>query len=224
MKPTPTGIAVRRATEADAPLVADLVALADRSGGAVLSYAALFDLSEGEAQALLRQLAELDELGQELCWPNFYLIERGGVAAGGLAAWVEGAQGLSSAAMRGQLLAYALGTERFLAARARLQLLEQIDLPRTPHALQLDSIALLPTHQGQGLLRPLVAEAVADQLRHYPSVHTAEIHLLDSNARALHAYAQLGFTEVGRSHSADPAVSALVSGTGRVALKKLIAV
>ncbi len=222
MKPAPPGTHIRRATEADAPLVAQLIALADRSGGDRLSYQTLFDLSEADAHHLLLQLAELDELGQELCWPNFYLIEREGQVAGGLAAWVETAHGLSSAAARGQLLAFALGAERFLAAKSKLQLLERIDIPRAAHTLQLDSIAMLPAFQGQGLLRPLMQAAIADQLMHHPSVHTAEIHLLENNHRARHAYEKLGFTEIKHTHSDDPALQALISGSGRVALKKLI--
>ena len=224
MKPTPEGIVVRRATEADATFVAELVALADRSGGELLSYAALFGLSETEALSLLGELAELDLEGQELCWPNFTLIEQYGQRVGGLAAWVEAAHGPGSSVAKGQLLAHSLGTERFLAARERLQRLEAIDLPRTPHSLQLDSIAILPSHQGHGLLRPLMQGAIADALRHYPHVHQAEIQLLENNARARHAYEKQGFTAVRHSHSDDPLVPQLVSGTGRVLLKKLISV
>jgi ribosomal protein S18 acetylase RimI-like enzyme len=211
---------VRPATEADAPTLARLIELADRSGGTRLSYQGLFELTDTEAQSLLQELAATDLEGQELTYPNFLLIEQQGQIAGGLAAWVEGADGLPSTLIKGQLLAHVLGAQRVLAAKDRIALLSEIELKRTEGALQLDSIAIFPDHQGQGLLRPLVEAAILRFKDNNAELRRAEIHLLIENERARKAYERLGFRKERESKSTKPELTSVVSGTGFLLLAR----
>jgi hypothetical protein len=63
---------IRPATESDAPTVARLIELADRSGGERLSHQGLFGLTDAEAESLLLDLAATDLEGQELTHPLFF--------------------------------------------------------------------------------------------------------------------------------------------------------
>lgn len=211
---------IRPATEADAPIVARLIELADRSGGDQLSHQGLFELTDAEAETLLLDLAATDLEGQELTYPTFLLIEQGGKIAGGLAAWVEGADGLPSSLIKGQLLAHLLGAQRVLAAKDRIALLAEIEVKRTEGALQLDSIAILPQYQGMGLLRPLVEAAILRCKESHPKVRHAEIHLVIENLRARTAYERLGFRASRETKSAHPKITDLISGTGFLLLTR----
>lgn len=214
MRPT-----FRVAQEADAPHLLEILCLAEASGGPFIPYARLFDLSAAEVRATLLELLEVDALGCELCWPNYWVAEVEGQVAAGLAAWYEGAEGLPSAQLKGQLLAQALGRERLLAAKPRLALLGALDIPRVPGTLQLDAIAVLPTYRGHGLAAQLIG-AVEAHHRALGYRGPVTIQLMAENAAALRCYTQLGYTEAERRTASAPEVPTYVPGTTRLALVK----
>jgi ribosomal protein S18 acetylase RimI-like enzyme len=212
----------RPASEADVPFLVDCILLAEGAGAGPIAYQQLFGLDDHALRALLTDICEVELMGCELCYPNFYVAEVAGQPAAATAAWIESLDGIPSGTLKAQLLAQVLGAERFLAARPMLELLSTIDIPRTPGALQLDAIAVLDAYRGKGLLQHLLSHIEADFSARQPAPEHVQILLMRENLRALSAYEKAGYRVVTETHSDDPIIPTLVPGTGRLLLTKAL--
>lgn len=204
------------------PFLVDCILSAESSGQGSTTYERLFELSREELTEALAEICELDLVGLELCWPNFWVAEAADMYAGALAAWFEAADGTPSNLLKAQLWAQVLGAERFLAARGALLALQAVEIPRTAHALQLDAICVLPDFRGQGVLAALVQAAITDGLQTGNDSFLAEILLLSNNDRACKAYEKLGFRKVNLLESSNPQVFSKLGATGRLQMQRTV--
>lgn len=211
---------LRRATESDVPFLVRCIRAAETGKTTETTYERLFGLSSSELEGLLTEICEADIPGCELCYPNFWIAEEDQIPAGGLAAWVEATEGLPSSFLKGQLLAQAMGKQRFLAARPKLEALAGVDILRSPGYLQLDAIFVEESFRGKGVLEALVGHILAQ----YGEVPVAQILLVGGNDRALRAYTRLGFALKDQTQTDDRATAELLGGSGRLLLEKHLAV
>lgn len=212
---------LRPAIQEDVFFLTEAIHAADSAGTGRVSFQRIFGLSNLQLRYLLADLADTDIVGNEYSYPNFWVLETpAGTPLAATAAWVEAADGLGSNLIKAQQLSYILGAERWQAARPKLAQLGAIDIPRQPGALQLDSIYVRPSVRGQGLLPILLSRVMKQVAGQYPEAEKAQILLLEGNERALAAYRKCGFAEVRRIHTDNPAVAALVAGTGRILMER----
>jgi len=211
---------IRAATAADLETIVDAIVDAERSGTDQSVYERLFDLSAAEFRDLLRRVLELgdddDPGGHELSWRSFVVLEEEGVVLGACAAWVEAADGLPSALVKAQLLAHALGAERFRAAAPRLRALATLDLPRTASRIEIESIHVPAATRRRGLGRRLVEGAIAAVARAHPDADTVEILSAEGNLSSTRLFESLGFRVAGRREATTPELRALFPGTARL--------
>lgn len=214
---------LRPATEADLPFLVEAIVAAEKSGTDRLSYCTLFGLTEPEVRAMLAEILAEDLPGQELCISGFMVAERDGEPAGTACGWVEGSAARGSAIVKANLLAHFVGRERIAAAAPRLAQIAPLVVPRTPGALQIESVYVSPAFRRLGVCERIVAGIEQRALASPEPPARGQIIVAAGNEGALRVYRRCGYAETLRRSSDDPAVSALLPATARVLLERRFA-
>ncbi len=217
-----SGLVFRRATLADLDFVATAIIEAERSGTGHTVYERVFDLPPDALRALVESLLREEIPGSELCCDNFVLALADGAPVGGIATWIEAQGNPPSSIVRANMLAWALGAERWRAAQSRLQLLAAVDVPRAAGALQVESVYVVPSHRGGGVTRAIIEHAIAECRAAQPEVEKAQILSVVENEPSRRAFSRAGFTIARRIQSESPELAALFPGTGRLLWERSI--
>lgn len=189
---------------------------AERSGADSTMYERALAVLPTELAPLLRALIAEDIPGSELCLSSFLLALDAGAPVGCIATWIEADGNAPSRIVRTNMLAYALGAERWRQAQPQLARLSAIDIPREPGTLQIEAVYTAPSHRGRGVIRAVIEDAIERCRAEHPTVRKAQILSVVANEPSARAFAKSGFTATRRTHSDDPAVTALFPGTGRI--------
>ena len=213
-------IRIRNAVEADIPFLIEGIIAAEKSGTEKLSYCTIFNITESELRTLLAIVLAEDITGQELCVSGFLVAEMNEQRAGAVCSWVEGADGKSSAILKGNLLLHFLGRERIAAAAADLKLMEQLSLARTNGALQLESVYVSAAYRGRGICGKLLATHQQRAQREHPGLSRGQIILAKSNDSAYAAYEKSGFRITAERRSQSPRVLELLPASCRILMEK----
>jgi GNAT superfamily N-acetyltransferase len=211
-----------RGTIADLDFVTTAIVAAERSGTSYTLYERLFELTPDELVDTLRSMLREDIPGSELCCESFVLALVDGIPVGCIAAWIEAEDGPASHIVRANLISHTLGQERWMAARHRLELVAEIDLPREPGALQIEAVYVTEAHRGKGIPGQLIQRALAETRAQKPHVRKAQILSVPGNERSFRAFSRAGFAVAQRTHSDAPAVAALLPGAGRILWEKVL--
>lgn len=209
----------RPAQPSDAAFLAACIIAADASGTELVSYQKIFNLQPSELGQTLEEIAGEELPGQELTWNNFVIAESGGQPAGVCAGWIEAHDSLPSGALKAQIWATVLGRERYLAARENLELVSQLTIDRTPGALQLDSLLVLPTFRGQGLAAKLFDYHICRFRNQSPELGKAQLLVMSDNESAVRAHEKVGFTRVLKKTCDDPRILQLLPGRSRTLME-----
>jgi hypothetical protein len=209
----------RRATRADLEFITTTIIEADKSGTPATLYERVFDLAPADLTRLLRQVLQEDIAGSELYCESFWLAIEAGQPVAGLATWVEGADGLPSNLIRANLLSSALGMSRWKLAEPRLRALSSIEIRRTPGALQLESVYVVPSRRGKGLVGELIAHALAHV---EPGILLAQVLVAVGNLRSERAFSKAGFEVSARTIASEAALKELFPGEGRLLLERAV--
>lgn len=212
-------ISVRTAGPQDLVFIVEGIIQAEKSGGDILPYTALFDISEAETRQLISDIMDEEISGQEWHLPHFRILFRDGEPAACLSAWIEGAEGSPSGLLKAQAMAWFLGG-KWQAASDRLEQLKNIQLPRLTGALQLECIYTAPGFRGQGLAGILIEHTIREFRSSHPEMLQVEIQLLSSNDAALRSYTKCGFLKRTSITSPEPEILTLLPDNTRVSLVK----
>jgi ribosomal protein S18 acetylase RimI-like enzyme len=184
---------IRPAIEDDANLIADAVIASVSAGTDTVIYEKLFELDRAELVVLLRQIATEDIEGQELTYPNYFILtDDTQNTLGCCAGWIEQQSNIQKA----QIWAYYLGVERWNNAKSKLESLSDFGFEREQGTFQLDGVYIVPECRGKGLGATLI-QMVTDELKKlHPEISKAQIILFKQNISALKAYMNAGYSVV----------------------------
>jgi GNAT superfamily N-acetyltransferase len=216
-------LSLRRATLGDLDFVTTAIIEAERSGTEQGVYERVFGLGRGDLAALLADVLREEIPGSELCCSNFLLALDAGVPVGGIATWVEADGEPPSNLVRANLLSYALGAERWVAARPRLELLAGIDTPRAVGAGQIEAVYVAATHRGRRIAQALIERAVDAWRAERPDVAKVQISSVLENAQSLRAFERAGFSVVRTTRADGDALRAIFPGTGKILWERAVA-
>ena len=211
-----SALSYRRAPIDDIAVVTAAILEAERSGTARCSYERVFDLDQGELEALIDAMLREDVPGSELSCESFLLAIAGGEPVGAIATWIEGEGGQSSSFVRASLLGYTLGAERWAEAMPRLALLGAIDIPRMEGAAQIESVYVAPAHRGRRVAALLIEHALDAYRASHPGVKLAQILSVLGNEQSLRAFTHAGFSIARETRSDRPELLALFPAAGRI--------
>ena len=128
---------LRPATINDAPFLAQTIIEAEKSGTDKLSYSTIFGFSEKMTYKYLIDIFEEDIKGCELSVSSFTIAESNGEVAAALSSWVEGAEGIPSAQIKGNLLNYIFPSMCIERAKDVGKIIQDLHVEYLPRTLQI---------------------------------------------------------------------------------------
>lgn len=203
-------IHIRRATANDHDLIIEAIIAAEKSNSPILSYSAIFGISEEEVGSLLKEVLDEDVEGQEICASHFLVAEVDGEPAAACASWIEGKNDLSSGQTKASILFHLLGHERWSAAEQKLKAISETNPDRAKGAMQLESVYTRPAFRGKGLTALLIREHARLLKQEFAGLSKAQVILLKNNTSAISAYAKAGFEQVTERTGSSTLLSALL--------------
>jgi ribosomal protein S18 acetylase RimI-like enzyme len=214
-------ITIQQATATDKEFIIESILEAEKSGTSLLSYSAIFNLSEKEFIGTLNNILDEDITGQELCLSGFLIAKVEGKNASAICSWVEGEVGQSNM-LKANTLMYFIGKEKFIAASESIMLLDEVSIPREEGAIQLECIYTKKEFRGLGLSKKLIAEHIAVHKKRRPDINKAQIILMANNDSAVSAYEKAGFHIAIKKKANNPNVSNLLPGNSKLLMEKII--
>jgi ribosomal protein S18 acetylase RimI-like enzyme len=215
-------ISFRSAAPSDKDFLITTIIEAEKSGSNIISYCAIFSINEEELKALLGRILDEDIEGQELYIPGFLIAEVDGEPAAAISAWIENETGMSSNIIKSNLLMYCLDRDTLINATPALQLMNEINVPRSAGALQIESVYTAEKYRGLGLVSKLVDEHIRRNREAGKVFDTAQVILLQNNVSARKAYEKTGFAVVKEKTCADKAILKLLSCDTKILMEKKI--
>ena len=133
-------INIRKATEADKDFLITSIIEAEKSGSDIISYCAIFSITEEELRAALNNMLDEDMEGQELNISGFLVAEVDDEKAAALNTWVENANGMTSSMIKSNLLMYFIDRQAILNAAPAMALMNAVNIHRDNNALQIECV------------------------------------------------------------------------------------
>ncbi len=215
-------ITTRQATVADKAFVVTAITEAEKSGGNTVSYCNLLDITEQEFSDMLSNMLDEEIEGQELYIPSFLIALVDGIPAAASCSWVEQGGNMASSTLKSNLLMYHTNRSVLLAAMPAISILKEVNIDRTPGALQIESIYTSPQFRGMGLSGMLITEHINRHKTTNPAVNKAQITLLGCNEAARSAYTKAGFVLAQEKKSDNPIIFKLLFCDRKIMMEKTI--
>ena len=212
-------VVLDRATQAERRFLVESIIAAEKSGTEMLSYSSIFGLATERVEALLDTILKEDFEGQELCVSGFLVARVNGALAGAACSWVEGASGLASTLIKGNLLQHYLPDESLQFAQQHFSLLDRLSLGREKSAIQLESVYVRREFRGARVAGQLISRHIELGRAADPSLTKAQVILAESNAAALGSYEKLGFRAVAKCHVDDPKILEILPSDTKILME-----
>ncbi|MEI8203705.1 MAG: GNAT family N-acetyltransferase [Bacteroidota bacterium] len=187
-------IELRQAKVCDVDFLIEAIIEAEKSGSDKISYCTLFDLSEQELKAILRNILAEDIEGQQLCISGFAVVCVGDKAVATCCSWIEGQDGMSSSIITGSLLGEYIPDLNFKIGAEKNDLLKSIHIEREKGSLQIESVYTRPEFRGKGFIRKLIQYHCKNKSENQKGVDKIQIIVAESNTSAFTAYQKMGFS------------------------------
>jgi len=186
---------IRKAVGADNDFIADAIIAAEKSGTEKAAIATIFNLPESEIKKNLAACLQEETTGSELSLDSYLLAEKKGEAVAAVAGWIEGYEnGISSRAIRTNLIQYFFPKESISAAYANSSVIQGLLIEREKLSLQIEYVYTKTEHRGQGLATGLIKQHIQNAIFHYPLLKKVQVQVFSNNTGAVTVYEQLGFT------------------------------
>jgi GNAT superfamily N-acetyltransferase len=212
----------RKATNSDMDFIIETIIASEKSGTDILSWSAILGISERNVANLVRSVLEEEIEGQEWHLGHFWIMLDGDDQyAGALSAWIEGINGSPSGVLKAQAISW-FEKEAWASAQHNLQIVQKLNIPRIPQALQLENIYIRNEFQGLGLGKLLIESALQYELEAESAIEMAEIQLMSNNTKAMRAYTKCGFLKRLEIAENDPKILHLLPGDKRISLMRLL--
>ena len=215
-------IIIRPATAEDKEFIITSVIEAEKSGSDVVSYCAIFSITEEEFKELLGEILDEGIEGHELYIPNFLIAEMDNEKAATISTWLEKENGIASNIIKSNLLLFFLDRDKILNATPSLSLMNEVNITREEKTLQLECVYTVPKFRGHGLTRQLIDEAIKLKQEAGFTFNKVQVIVLKNNQNALNAYRKAGFTIIQEKQCTDKAILSLLPCDTKVLMERKI--
>jgi ribosomal protein S18 acetylase RimI-like enzyme len=213
-------IEIRQATEADKEFLIESIIEAEKSGSDIISYCAIFSITEEDFRTALSGMLDEDMEGQELNISGFLIAEVEGEKAAALNTWVENASGMSSSMIKSNLLMYFLDRQAIINAAPAMALMNEVNIHRDSGALQIESVYTTEKYRGLGLSSKLINEHIRLKQALGVPFNKVQVILLKNNKAAQKAYQKAGFTVVAEKRCTNPTILNLMPCDTKILMEK----
>jgi ribosomal protein S18 acetylase RimI-like enzyme len=153
----------------------------------------LFGLKQPEVEEILKQCLNHETNGCELSLSSYNIAEINGKAIASVGAWVEAENGISSASLKGSLLAYVLPQNAFLKFKETGKIIRDLYFETIPGTLQIGVVYVDINYRGLGLAGALINNHIMRVTTRNPDIKEVYIQVFGNNVTAIKAYEKLHF-------------------------------
>jgi GNAT superfamily N-acetyltransferase len=211
-------IVIRQAKANDKEFIINSIVEAEKSGSDMISYCAIFSITEHELHDILGNILDEEMDGQEFCISNFLVAEVDGQKAAALSTWIEQGSGM----IKSNLLLYFLGGDKITIAAPHLSLLNEINIRREAGALQVECVYTDKKFRGLGLIKQLIEESIKWRLTQGNSFTKAQVILLKNNDSAIRAYEKAGFSIAQEKQCPEKNILKILPGDAKILMERKI--
>jgi len=183
----------RRASLLDIDFVIDTIIEAEKSGTNILSYSEIFEISENEVRNYLKLALEEEINGCELSISSFILAEMDKKIAGAVSVWLEGAEGLSSSVLKGNLLSYVMPNDLLMKAKMKAEYIKDAHIDYQVKTFQLGLVYVCEEFRGLQLAKKMIDFAIEMLNELYADIQKMQVQVFTNNTSAIKAYEKAGF-------------------------------
>jgi ribosomal protein S18 acetylase RimI-like enzyme len=206
---------VREATLNDVDFIVEAIIEAEKSGGAKLSYSAVFNLNEEEIRKIFRSmlLEEID--GCEFSITSYLVAEFDKKAVGTIGSWVE-RQDAPSSFIKSNLLTYYLPKSSILYASKEAKVTSDLYIEHVRGALSLVVVYINQEHRGKRLFELLTNAHIARNA----GVQELSIQVMANNIYAIRSYERYGFRKYFTKKTGDEKIMQFLPFNEKILMKK----
>lgn len=212
----------RQANTGDIPFLVDTIIGAEKSGTDILSYTTIFGLAEPEAKEYLTKMLLEEVDGCELSVSSFFVAEIYNQVVAALSSWVEGAEGLSSSELKGNLLSYILPGVCIQRAASVNSIVNQVHIDYIPGTMQKGAGYVIKDYRNRKLFGILTYKLIDHLLDLHPNVKQVYTQVFGCNIPAIRANEKIGFSIVRRIKAEDDRILKYLPSNVKVVMKKEI--
>ena len=216
------GVCYRGATIKDVYFIVDAIVEAEKSGTDRLSYSAIFGLTEEEVRRYLAIMLseEIDGCG-ELSISNYLLAEKGNQLIAASCAWVEGAEGMPTAVLKGNLLIFSL-PEKVIERTIRLQkIFHELHFDYKNGAAFMGAGYVVKEFRGNNLLM-ILKDKQLNYFRTNPDISEAYVDTFSCSKAALRTNEKLGFQVLRIKESNTTEILNYLPSNKKLLLRKVL--
>lgn len=215
-------IIIRRATINDIPFLTKSIIEAEMSGTDVLSYSTIFGLNYTEITTFISEMLseEIDDC--EISISSFLIAEINGQTAAALSGWLENANGIPSAVLKGNLLNYYLPPKSFEKAATLLKSTKDLHFDYIPNTFQIGAGYVAEEFRGNKLLGLLTQKLLEELHNGYPLPTEVYAQIFSCNIPSLKTYEKAGFTVISSKESFNHEITNIFPSSRKLLLKKII--
>jgi hypothetical protein len=197
------GFIIRNATVEDIPFIVEAIINAEKSNSDILMYTTVFGLTEEETRLKLTEILEEETDGCELSLSSYMVVEKDGKLCAAQGAWIEGWNGISSAALKQNLIICYFPKECFTKAIAAASVVDDLATPSTPGTLQLGCLYVEPAYRKFNLVDMLENKLAERALLLKNDLSEMEGYILGSNLQSMLVHKMLGWDFVLKKETKD---------------------
>jgi ribosomal protein S18 acetylase RimI-like enzyme len=213
-------VTIRNATIDDISFLVETIIEAEKSGAGILSYSAIFGLSEVEVKYYIEKmlLEEVDHC--ELSISSFKVALAGDRLVGAVSAWIEGYNGVPSAILKGNLLNYVFPIECMDRAKLFQPLLKQLHLDYLMNTIQIGLVYVIEEYRGRGIVKFLLDDHINSLKESHQTTESVCVQVFSNNKSALQTYKKYGFEIIDSKITADKRIFNLLPSNEKFLMRK----
>jgi predicted GNAT family acetyltransferase len=212
---------IRDANLKDIEFLVEAIVNAEKGSGNILSYCALFGISEDELCSTLKKIFREDIPDFEFSVRNFMIAEYE-VPIAAYAAWFEGIGGISSRLLKISAFKTFLTRSHIAHYESVAHIVDEVGIKRDNLTLQLETTYVKKGYRGKGIVALLTNALIKKAKNISPSITKAQVQLFKENQAAFLCQSKLGFIIVEEKKSDNPEVLNYMPGMTRIKMEKKI--
>lgn len=212
---------IRDATFEDIPFLVETIISAEKSGSDVLSYSAIFGLSDVEVRGYIEKMLKEDVDHCELSISSFKIAISKNKIVGAVSAWIEGYNGVPSVILKGNLLNFVFPKVCIERAKLLSPILKLLHIENKQNTIQLGLVYVIEEYRGKGLVQYLLDCHINSLCDIQKGIESIYVQVFSNNISAIKAYKKYGFEIVESKKTNDDRINNLLPSNEKFLMKKI---
>jgi ribosomal protein S18 acetylase RimI-like enzyme len=214
-------LVIRDATVKDSDFLIEAIINAEKGNGNIVSYCAIFDITENEFASLMRKIFKEIFLILSLVLEIFKIADwRKSCAAytGGL----KESEVMPSGLLKMSAFKAFLDKRQIEHYHSIASVVDEVGIKRDHMTLQLETTYVREGYRGRGIVGLLTDALISSAKMKYPAISKAQVQLFKQNQAAVLSQTKLGFTIVEERTTENTEVLKYLPGLTRIKMQKSI--